>query len=316
VGGGIPTAYGFAEYWNYFHPTSSVSPLNYKGIALTTANFTNLIQPSHDLILAISVSVPSKQIVVQLSFSYNNTGDYYFLVVLPFSITSLQNATCLVGCTFDSPQGPTSIHSTFQEIGGHTAIQIKYDGGQCCSESLGLEMNTPDNLVTGERGNDIFYLPVNVSPVTFYTEGGLKQFPIYPFVLGPTEYSVYVNVGLSSDDGLVSAHPLSYFPWQSNMSDFTTASTQWFNWNLTDNAQPVVVQFVDNSVSESYASTNFTSGVLIGVGISVIASVVIEFSNVLSSDDQNKSPPLDLKHAKPGHNAVERQNTVGREGLA
>jgi hypothetical protein len=226
--------------------------------------------------VSVWINIPIAAVRLYLSFSYDQSGFYDFLVVLPFQTKGLANASCGCGVIFDWPLNSTHVHATSSNIAGYSAIEIGFSGTNYGYQKIALDMQSTDTMCSGSRGNDIFYFPTGLSPLSFYQAGGMKNYSQFPFIAGPSTYSSFVQVGISNDSVLNSGYPPSYFFSQSNDPVISRVPTQWFSWNFSRDPRPITLQYTDTTVSENYGSDLFTGGILIGIGVSVVAAVALD----------------------------------------
>jgi hypothetical protein len=120
----------------------------------------------------------------------------------------------------------------------------------------------------------------------------------YQFSINPPSYGTSLQIGISNDSIFASAHPETFSIFPNNDTFRSPKPTQWFSWSFKGNGtQPVSLSYTESGIASSYEEELFLGGILIGVGISTIATVAIELISMSGEEKEadSRGAPEDVK---------------------
>lgn len=221
-------------------------------------------------------NAPRQSVGVYMYFAALLPGRYDFAIILPVKLSNWTGHSDGVSMTFRnaSEDGSVVFGSYEQNTTGWTNVNLNAGG------------TTPDVLVSGSRGDYSLYIPLASRSTPSAIGDVLTESKFPGFYDGLTywnETQVEANIGIGSNNTLDLIYPPSAFP---SASPFPQSQGDWFLWTFKQPqyAQPIIVHYSSETEAASYQSDLFYSGLSLGIGIPMLAGVVMDIVRLASRE--------------------------------
>jgi len=238
----------------YFAAPTKQSSMSYGTVQVGWANGTDSLKVNT---FTIGVAPSQNLLVVTFSAAPLKQGTDIFYVVLPVQVTSISG-------------GAGSNWNFYNVLGYGSTLVARVPSSQL--SYVWAQVYTSDDVVSGSRGDYTFFLPVGQTiPYALSTSWQRLHIPVS--IQGPGVYHATESVSIPGGSTWSLVYPPTAVPSQGN---YSTGAYENLVWDF-DRAQPVFLRYTVGGEVALYNLAFALGGILLGAGISLIASAYSDY---------------------------------------